>query len=153
MNKKGDYSYQWRLSVKHCFWNTEIRPSVFKCPFHKAHCTCVLFWKGFPTLILGSDIKISAETLLLGSETFEASSGSDKDYSFLRRWLWLFFFLFLRAAFYKKEFKIIRRSKASCFQPFSTNLDFLMWFSSSFTTPSIILIFLQQGFILKTVSK
>lgn len=103
MSKKGDYSYQWRLSVKHHYWIREIRPSVFKRPFHKAHCTYVLFWKEFPTLIPSSDIKICAEPLLLGLETFEASSGTDTHYSCLRRWLWHNSF-FWELGFYKEKF-------------------------------------------------
>lgn len=88
VSKRENCSYQWRLSVKHHTWIGEIRPSVFKLPFHKAQCTCVLFWKQFPTLIPSCDIKICAEPLLLGLETFEASSGTDIHYPCLRRWLW-----------------------------------------------------------------
>lgn len=30
INKKGDSSYQWRMSVKHHLWTREIRPSLLK---------------------------------------------------------------------------------------------------------------------------
>lgn len=132
---------------------SEIRPSALKCPFLKTHCVCAPFWKGFSILILNSDTAMSAEPLLPGLETFETNSGTDRDYLFLRRWVWhnsLFFFFFRDLAFYEKEFKIIKLSKAPCFQPFFHRSRYE---TSSFATPTVMLVLLRQGFILRTVSK
>lgn len=159
-------SYEWKgrqfLSVeavsKTPLLHQRNQSLCFKtCPFLKAHCTGVPFWKGFSTLILSPDTSVSAEPLLLGLETFEGSSGTDQDYLLLRRWLWhnsisFFFFFFFESWHFIKR-NLIKLLKAPCFQPFSHKSRYsyvtflIICYSNNYVNIFV------QGFILKKVSK